>query len=562
MGEPVEQRAGPMTRATLLFLGASVSQLPAIRYALDAGYRVAAADGEATAPGLALAHASTAIDFSDVERVAEWAESIRVDGILAISTDRGVVPAAAIAAKLGLPGIGTDVARAMTDKARMRATLAAGGICQPRHRVARTGAELERALGELRLPVVMKPADSGGQRGVFLIEDPGDAARHLEESLSFSCGRAAIVEEYVEGTELNVLAAVRDGEATVLTISDRLRPRGAGFGVGWIHSFPSSLDRGTLDDVHAVVASSVQALGLRDGIAFPQVIASPEGISVVEVAARIAAGQMADLVRYSTGIELYRIAVAQALGERVPDDDVRPRFIRPVAIRFLTASPGVLPVGEVTSISGMNAVRAAPGVLAADMYIGTGARIRPVQVDADRNGYVVATGDTPEDALARADDASRLLVVSTTSEPRRAARRRTYRRRALVAGFAVVLAAASAVAIGFSQGTALSRPLVTATRVDAVLAPLCRCDRSVAHVSFRLARRTRISLEMLSAPGRVAAHVARNRLAGPGMVRLAWRGRTLLGRALPDGSYTPVLVLPALRETVRLPAVEIVGPPR
>src|SRR6478736_856412 len=165
VGEPVEQRAGPMTRATLLFLGASVSQLPAIRYALDAGYRVAAADGEATAPGLALAHASTAIDFSDVERVAEWAESIRVDGILAISTDRGVVPAAAIAAKLGLPGIGIDVARAMTDKARMRATLAAGGIRQPRHRVARTGAELERALGELRLPVVMKPADSGGQRG-------------------------------------------------------------------------------------------------------------------------------------------------------------------------------------------------------------------------------------------------------------------------------------------------------------------------------------------------------------------------------------------------------------
>ena len=159
-----------MTRATLLFLGASVSQLPAIRYALDAGYRVAAADGEATAPGLALAHASTAIDFSDIERVAQWAESIRVDGVLAISTDRGVVPAAAIATKLGLPGIGTDVARAMTDKPRMarpsrRAAFAAAAPRRTNRGGARAGARRATPAGRHEAGRLRRPARRVPHRG-------------------------------------------------------------------------------------------------------------------------------------------------------------------------------------------------------------------------------------------------------------------------------------------------------------------------------------------------------------------------------------------------------------
>lgn len=147
-----------------------------------------------------------------------------------------------------------------------------------------------------------------------------------------------------------------------------------------------------------VAFAAVRALGLRDGIAFPQLIATTGGVRVVEVAARIAAGQMADLVSFGTGISLFDIASAQALGDEVPDRLVTPRFRRPIAIRFLTASPGVLPVGTIGSIDGLDAVRASPGVLAASLYVGAGATIRPVQVDADRSGYVIATAATPSKA--------------------------------------------------------------------------------------------------------------------------------------------------------------------
>jgi biotin carboxylase len=199
---------------------------------------------------------------------------------------------------------------------------------------------------------------------------------------------------------------------SVLTLSDRLRPPGIGFGVGWIHVYPSTLFGDALEEAERAAAQAVHALGLRDGIAFPQVIASEsEGVLVVEVAARIPGGQMADLARHAVGVDLVEVALLQALGRPVPDELVRPRFAQPLAIRFLTAEPGPLPTGRVESVSGLERVRAFPGVVQADVFLTEGETIRPVRLDGDRRGYVIAVGDTNLEALERAEAAARLLDV-------------------------------------------------------------------------------------------------------------------------------------------------------
>jgi biotin carboxylase len=399
--------------ATLLFLGASVSQLPAIRYARSAGHRVVAVDGDLDAVGFEVADVCVNVDFTDLDHVVAAGREHGVDGVLAVSSDRAVLPAAEIANALGLPGIGADVARAMTDKTVMRERLETAGVPQPRHTVLTRDADVRAVGGTIPMPAVLKPADSGGQRGLFMIEEPADVERHLEEALSFSPSGRAMLEEYVDGIELNGIMVVRGGEPTLLTLSDRLRPTGVGFGVGWIHLYPSSLDHAVLERVRDVAFDAVRELGLRDGIAFPQLIAAGNDVRLVEIAARIAAGQMADLVRFGTGIEPFEIAIAQALGRPVPDELVTPTVQRPIAIRFLTASPGVLPLGTVADVEGLERVRSSHGVLAAGLYFGPGATIAPVQVDADRRGYVVATAETPERALALADEAAQKLVVRT-----------------------------------------------------------------------------------------------------------------------------------------------------
>jgi biotin carboxylase len=397
---------------TVLFVGAGRHQRRAILQAKAMGLRVAAVDGNADAPGLKEADIAKVVDFSDVEAVLKATARLNIDGVMTVSADRAVPVVAAVAEARGLPGIGVETAHLMTHKVAMRRQLAEHGVPQPRYAAVRSLSESRRAADEVGFPAVLKPADSGGQRGVFRVESLDDVDRHLHEALYASPSAEAILEEFVDGTEMNGIVLARDGEQILLTLSDRMRPPGVGFGVGWIHVYPPTISPEQLTLSEQVAESTVGALGLRTGIAFPQLIAAPDGrVIVVECAARIPGGQMADLVRVAVGVDLVEVQIRMALGDALPDELVKPKFQQPLAIRFFTASPGPLPTGRVTRIGPLDKVLAFPGVVQADVYLQVGETIRPVRVDGDRRGYVIATGDTNLDALERAEAAATLLDV-------------------------------------------------------------------------------------------------------------------------------------------------------
>jgi biotin carboxylase len=397
---------------TVLFVGAGRHQRRAIARARDLGLRTVAVDRNPDAPGLAEAGAGRVLDFRDVEAVIEVGRREDVDGVLTVSADRAVPIVAAVAEALSLPGIGNETAHRMTHKVAMRRTLADAGLPQPRFAAARTMHEAHAAAEVVGFPAVLKPADSGGQRGVFQLESIDDIERHLHAALAESPTHEAIIESFEEGLELNGLVVARGGRTQLLTLSDRLRPPGVGFGVGWIHVYPSTLFGDTLAEAERVAVQAVRALGLHDGIAFPQLIADETGrVTVVEVAARIPGGQMADLAAHAVGVDLVEIALRQALGEEVPDDLVSAQRQQPLAIRFLTAAPGPLPTGIVRRVTGLERVLAFPGVVQADVFLQEGEEVRPVRLDGDRRGYVIAVGETNLEALERAEAACKLLDV-------------------------------------------------------------------------------------------------------------------------------------------------------
>ena len=397
---------------TVLFVGAGRHQRRAIQRAQELGLRVVAVDRNPDAPGLQVADVAEGVNFTDAAAVTEVGRRHSVDGVLTVSADRAVPVVASVAEALGLPGIGVQTAHLMTHKIAMRRTFADAGVPQPRFAAARDLLSARAALDNVGLPAVLKPVDSGGQRGIFYLDSADDLDAHLHAALAASATGEAIVEGFHDGLELNGIVIARDGEAIPLTLSDRLRPPGIGFGVGWIHVYPASVYGFVLEEAERIAAHAVHALGLRNGIAFPQLIVSDDGsVRVVEVAARIPGGQMADLVRHAVGVDLVEVALRQALGEVIADELVLPRFKQPLAIRFLTAQPGPLPAGKVTRVGSLEPVRAAPGVVQADTYLQEGETIRPVRLDGDRRGYVIATADTSVEALQLAEDAARLLDV-------------------------------------------------------------------------------------------------------------------------------------------------------
>jgi biotin carboxylase len=397
---------------TVLFVGAGRHQRRAILRARELGVRVLAVDRNPDALGLKEADEALVVDFSDAAAVLAAIEGHPFDGVLTVSADRAVPVVAAVAEARGLPGIGVETAHLMTHKVAMRRRLADAGVPQPRFAALRGMSERHRAAAEVGFPAVLKPADSGGQRGIFRVDSLDDVEAHLHEALAASPTREAILEEFVEGTEMNGIVIAREGEAWTLTLSDRLRPPGIGFGVGWIHVYPATVYGDQLEESERIAALTARALGLQTGIAFPQLIAAPDGrVVVVECAARIPGGQMSDLVRHAVGIDLVEVQLRMALGEELPDELVFPRFRQPLAVRFLTAAPGPLEPGRVVRVGSLEKVLAFPGVVQADTYLVEGEVIRPVRLDGDRRGYVIAVGDTNLEALDRAEAAARLIDV-------------------------------------------------------------------------------------------------------------------------------------------------------
>src|SRR5438045_1349802 len=196
---------------TVLFVGAGRHQRRAIRRARELGLRVGAVDPEPNALGLGEANVGEMVDFTDVAAVTEVGRRHSVDGVLTVSADRAVPVEAAVAERLGLPGIGTETAHLMTQKVAMRTRLAETGVPQPRYAAVRPIHEAHAAIEGVGLPAVLKPADFGGQRGVFRVETRDDLDALLHSALAESPTEDAILESYHEGLELNGLAIARGG---------------------------------------------------------------------------------------------------------------------------------------------------------------------------------------------------------------------------------------------------------------------------------------------------------------------------------------------------------------
>ena len=134
--------------------------------------------------------------------------------------------------------------------------------------------------------------------------------------------------------------------------------------------------------------------------------------SSIEVAARIPGGQMADLARHAVGVDLVEIALLQALGEEVPDEIARPTVHAaardPVPHRL--AGPAADRDGDRDRRASRRCARSR-GSCRPTSISPSGETIRPVQLDGDRRGYVIAIADTNVEALERAEAAAQLVDV-------------------------------------------------------------------------------------------------------------------------------------------------------
>lgn len=388
----------------LLVLGAGPAQLGLLRAARERGLFVIACDRDPAAPGFEFADRRALVSAEDEESLDRLARAEDIDGLIAPGIDWPVAIAARLAGRLGLPHpLDSETAALCVSKLRQRERFAQAGVPQPRFAVCGGTEEALGAAAGLGFPCVVKAPDRQGQRGLSLVREPDELPAAAEVALQASRSRLCLVEELVPGPELTVNAFSVNGAFQPLTVTDRLTARPPAFGVALAHAWPAA---GAAAEAASAARLAAEALGIESGPTYTQVVAGPDGVRVVELAARLGGGHDADLCRAALGVDLNALALAAALGEAADVPPARPRG--GACVRFLVAPPG-----ELLRVDGLDGALAVDGVLDARSYRRPGYVFGELRRGADRAGFVLAAGSSRDDALARADRAAECVRFET-----------------------------------------------------------------------------------------------------------------------------------------------------
>lgn len=310
-----------VTPSTLLLLGGSRLLLPVIDAAHARGIRVVTCDYLPHNDAHPFADEYRNVSIIDAEAVLAVAREVGADGIMSFAADPGVLAAAYAAEQLGLPFQGSyETVRVLQTKDLFRAFLAEHGFVTPRAVPVGLDTDLTQVLVDVPLPVIVKPVDSAGSKGVSRVDTADALSEAIEFARSFSFGGKCIVEQFIEsdGPSLSAEAFTVDGEVVTIAYMDQCFDDGgsnpyAPFG----NIVPSQATPAALGGLTQQLQRLATVLQLRSGIYNVEARIDAQGNGyLMEVSPRGGGNRLAELVRAASGVDLIGAAVDAALGRK------------------------------------------------------------------------------------------------------------------------------------------------------------------------------------------------------------------------------------------------------
>ncbi|MFF5477349.1 ATP-grasp domain-containing protein [Streptomyces sp. NPDC012935] len=361
-------------------------------------------DAAQSAPAVAAeADMALAVDLTDTDALHAALAPLHAERpfarVLSL-TERGLLPTAAVAERLGLPGNSLHTVSLLQDKQRMRELLNSRGIGPVHTAVPRDPADLAAFCRTAGGPVILKPAAGTSSQAVFRVPS-AQAAQDVWRAFEAAGGTQPIAEEYLDGPEISVETFSYDGKHAVLAVTDKLV--GTAF-VETGHTQPSALPAPVLSDVAALVHAFLDAVGLTEGPAHTEVKVTGKGPRILESHNRIGGDKIRELLRRAYGLDVVALTAGCPLGLLRPPADP-PVARRGAAIRFLTPPPGTVRNIALPDTDGTTAeIR---------LDVAVGDRVRPVRSSQDRAGYVIGDGANAADAARVCEELAGRVLIET-----------------------------------------------------------------------------------------------------------------------------------------------------
>jgi biotin carboxylase len=302
------------------------------------GLEVLCLDAQERPPAHDLGARCFPVDFGQPGLALDFARELHqqypIDGVITVGTDFSLT-VSLIAQELGLPAHSPQAAYRATDKYTMRQALSAAGLAVPQFVLLTDGLDLPDGLS---FPLVVKPCDSMGARGVVKVSNHKELEEAYCLAKEHSRTQRVIVEEYLSGPEFSLDGLIQGTKKGLYGLADRqiaLEPKFVEVG----HSFPSARPRAEIEAVTEAFWQGVEALGLDQGAVKGDIKFSQGRAVIGEIAGRLSGGFMSGWTYpYHSGRSAITGAINIAIGKSFADQD--PPGSRPVYEGALISPPG------------------------------------------------------------------------------------------------------------------------------------------------------------------------------------------------------------------------------
>jgi biotin carboxylase len=399
---------------TILIVCGGLLQVPAVEAARDLGLHVVMTDARLDAPAMRLADEPIELDIYDVAGHVRLVEelSARHDlvGVFAEGADVEVTVAAAAAAA-GLPGIPVEAALNTKNKARMRACFDRAGVANPAWAEVGEIEGANEAAARIGYPLMVKAVDNCASRGTTRVQRAQELAAAVTLAIESSTTGTALLEGCFAGSEQSVeLLFDEQGHIHPLNVVDRPFARGGSFAIELGHVNPSALPLSEQERLFDLTARAAAATGVRFGAFKADTILTADGPRILEVTARLSGGfDCQKTTPLATGRNFIRAAMRLAIGAPLDRSE-----LERTRNRFAAAWVAFPEPGRVTALDGVSRALQLPGVDEVFLRVDVGDVIEPYRDCAARPAFVIAWGETPEEAVARAQAGVDALEIQTT----------------------------------------------------------------------------------------------------------------------------------------------------
>ena len=303
----------------VLMLGGSMQQIPAIKRAKEMDYYVITCDYLPESPGHQYADEYHNVSTTDIDKVLELAQKINIDGIVAYASDPAAPTAAYVAEKMGLPGNPYESVKILTQKDLFREFLGKNRFNTPKARGYSSYDEIANEVDEFIFPIMVKPVDSSGSKGVVKVERRSGLKDAVEEALYYSRSKKFVVEEFIEkkGYQVSGDGFSVDGKLVFSSYGNELYSgKGTRDYLALGEFWPSLLTKEQKEKVDAEIQNIITALNMRNCAYNIEVILDKNDTPyVIELGPRNGGSYIPQLIEYSTGVNLIDYTLKAAMGE-------------------------------------------------------------------------------------------------------------------------------------------------------------------------------------------------------------------------------------------------------